>query len=141
MPRNVNFFHQHTPACARRVSQILILLVLVSTALPFHYHLHHDHGTHAATADRATHEHVAHVHLSIDFAGDAHHGDSHALDPAPDLVKGNGAQLPLFAILPALFILLPPATRLLHLAPLAFAQPLPRFTRHNTPPLRAPPRA
>ena len=137
----MNFICQHIPVCARRVSHLLILLVLVSTALPFHYHLHHDHETHAGTAGRTAHEHVAHVHLFVDLADDAHHEDSHSLDPAPDLLKGNGAQLPLFAILPALFILLPPATRLLHLAPLAFAQPLPRFARHKTPPLRAPPRA
>ena len=137
----MNFFYRHIPVRARRVSHLLILLLLVSTALPFHYHLHHDHDTHARIDEGAVHEHVAHVHLRADLAGEGHHGDSHALDPAPDLVKGNGTQLLPLAILPALFILLPPATRLLHLAPLAFAQPLPRFARHKTPPLRAPPRA
>ena len=111
--------------------------MLALTLFPFHYHLHHQHQVSAQGAQ--DHDHIAHLHLLVDVAGDGHHEHSHALDPAPDVVKNNGAPSPLFALLLVLLILLPPQVRILLRSGWIITQPLPHFSRHNTPPLRAPP--
>lgn len=120
------------------ISWALIVALLLLTLVPFHLHLHHDD---VPAAGASAHEHVADIHVYADAHGADHHESSHALDPAPDItLKNSSVQLPVFAILLTLFILLPLGGRTFCYTRLALTQRLPRFIRHTTPPLRAPPR-
>lgn len=126
-------------ACRTAIGWTLLAALLLLALVPFHYHLHHGD---VPAAGSPAHEHTADIHLHADAGAAAHHDSGHTLDPAPDVTVKNaaGGQLPIFAALLALCIVLPLAGRTFCYARLAVSHRLPRCYRHTTPPLRAPPR-
>lgn len=129
----------HSNAVSRHtISWILVAALLMLTLVPFYYHLHHDDP--ALSDAPGVPNHVTDIHILGDN-DNGHHEGSHILEPTPDVaLKQSGVLLPVFAALLILAVLLPllagPSVK-----PAAVsAQRLPRFHRHNTPPLRAPPR-
>lgn len=120
-------------------SWVLVASFLLLALVPFHYHLHHDAD--ALAAGSSALEHTVDVHILADAHDADHHADSHALDPVPDItLKKPGVQLPVFAILLTLFVLMPPGEGSFRLIWATLTRRLPGFNRHTTPPLRAPPR-
>lgn len=133
----LTLFHSNA-AFRHQTSWILVAALLMLTLVPFHYHLHHDDQ--ALSDASGVPNHVTDIHILGDNDSD-HHEGSHTLEPTPDIaLKQSGVPLPVFAALLVLSVLLPLVTGLSVKPAAVFAQRLPRFHRHNTPPLRAPPR-
>lgn len=134
----------HSMALSRRtISWSLVVCLLLLTLVPFHYHLHHPDQSpnQSVNGVSAAHDHVADIHILASSDGSGHHEGSHTLEPMPDIrLKNYSAQLPVFALLLSLFILLPPAGQGFRFTRLTLSPRLPRHNRHTTPPLRAPPR-
>ncbi|MCO6411113.1 MAG: hypothetical protein J5I92_00055, partial [Thiogranum sp.] len=87
-------------------SWMLVVSLLLLALVPLHYHLHHDADAQAAGS--SAHAHIVDVHILANAHDADHHADSHALDPVPDItLKKPAVQLPLFAVLLTLFILMP----------------------------------
>lgn len=123
------------------ISWMLVLAFLSLTLFPHHYHLHHTDGP--APQDSGIHEHAASVHTHAHAASDdiSHHEDAHIIKTVADApLKFQASKLAWVAILLTFLLLLPLFTQVGRTHPLALTRPLPRFNRHTTPPLRAPPR-
>jgi hypothetical protein len=121
----------------RAIVSLLVLSLLSLTLFPYHYHLHHvDHPT---LNGAPTHLVDSHRHLGLEDAGA---NDYHAVESGSDVtLKPTGFQLPLFALLLALVMLLPWSAGDRYRSSVATGRPRPSFLPHNTPPLRAPPRS
>lgn len=130
-------FHKYS---VRRdaISWMLVVSLLLLTLFPFHYHLHHDVS--AQINGATTHSHVTELHI-LEAANDADHYEvGHTVDSAVDpTLKYNNVWPPVFVILLTLSVLLPLSMRTFSYAQLSLSQRLPRFIRHSSPPLRAPP--
>ncbi|HEY9198278.1 MAG TPA: hypothetical protein VIR60_02855 [Gammaproteobacteria bacterium] len=135
----MNPLFRRNAASRHTISWILVVALLLLTLVPFHYHLHHADQPPSDAASVPAH--VTDIHILGGSNESDHHDGTHTLEPTPDIaLKQNGVHLPLFAALLVLSVLLPLVAGL-SLKPAAVsAQRLPRFHRHNTPPLRAPPR-
>lgn len=124
---------------SRTLSWMLVAALMLLTLVPYHVHLHHD----AKSTDdpAAVHGHVTDLHILVVPNGSDHHEASHTLEPTPDMTfKQTDMQLPVFAAVLVLSLLLPSIGSVIR-PPAVTARRLPRFNRHTTPPLRAPPRA
>lgn len=131
-------FHRRS-ACRTAISWALVAALLVSTLLPAYFHLHHADA--AAVESSSDHKHVADIHVYADSHDADVHDGGHAVDPAPDITfKKAGAQLPLWALLLTLCIVLPLGGPTFCCSRLALNHRLLRLNRHTIPPLRAPPR-
>jgi len=122
----------------KAINWLLVLAFLSLTLFPYHYHLHHtDDPTEIGAA---THVHVVepHLHVGIEDAGD--HDGNHTIESSSGItLKTSGPQLPLFAMLFVLSLLLPFNRREEHQLSAPVNQELPPHNPGITPPLRAPP--
>lgn len=121
------------------ISWILVLAFLSLTLFPHHYHMHQVPAPAMQSAE--LHEHVTHVHDHAGIQNFSHQIDSHTVQPVGDAsLNTPGVQLPsvitlmIFSLVLLLFAQAGPQR------PLPVLHRLPRFNRHSTPPLRAPPR-
>ena len=121
------------------ISWMLILVFLLSTLFSYHYHLHHVPDSIAQAVDNP--QHVIDFHAHLDGSGFSHHDESHSIEPVQDApIKKSGVELPWFAILLTLLLILPLRTLQGRLRPGSF-EPRPYRNRSClTPQLRAPPR-
>lgn len=115
---------------------MVILAFVLSTLFPSHFHLDHagESGVHVAS-----HEHVvvAHGHGIGDFG---HTAAGHELSGGGEIVAKSQSPFSWVMVLITVLLLLPLLAREGCGRPPRAHRRLPRFDRHNTPPLRAPPR-
>lgn len=129
-------FYRHA-AGQSAISVMLVMAVLLVALFPLHFHLHHEAHAPAEAA-----EHSTDIHFYADASGIDHHGDSHSLEPVSDTTsRGSSAYPPVFAALLCLVLLWTFAAQGISLTQLPHSLQLPRFNRHSSPPLRAPPRS
>lgn len=133
--------HTYYRRAARQsgISWTLILAFLSLTLFPYHSHLQHAADSVAQTDDNP--QHAIDFHAHMDGSGFSHHDDSHSIKPVTDApIKKPGVQLPWFAILLALLLILPLRALQGRLQPASVGPEFYRFRPYLTPQLRAPPR-
>lgn len=125
---------------ASAIARLLVVVVLFSALMPMHYHLHHDRGS--AGADRGGDHHLVDLHPVLDATDVDHHQDAHTIDALSDAtIKALSPLAALVVLFLSLVLLLPVPARMTCVRFARESFRLPRLCWHNTPPLRAPPRA
>ena len=125
---------------------VIIALVAVCfvwlNLFPTHYHLQHaPHDEPHGHAEHAHKHHVVDVHIAPSLIDLDTQLDGHAINSGQtEALKSFAPQLPLVLLSLLLLLLLPRAPLTLRLLRDTQTHPLPRYLRHTSPPLRAPPR-
>ena len=119
----------------RSVNLLLIGVILFTTLMPAHYHLHHIHDT-----DSGTHDHAIDLHFVTANADQSHHDEETSIfNATPDaIVKKISSDISPFVLLTVLLVLLAILYRISMRHEHGYADHRPRHP-YFTPPLRAPP--
>ncbi|UCB54490.1 MAG: hypothetical protein JSW45_11195 [Thiotrichales bacterium] len=119
----------------RSINLLLIGVILFTTLMPAHYHLHHIHDT-----DGETHDHAIDLHFVTTNTDQSHHDEETSIFAAtPDvIVKKINSDITPFVLLTVLLVLLAVLYRVSMLHEHGNASHRPHHP-YFTPPLRAPP--